>query len=212
MQALPLIQYGDVGLHRDAGYLSNAFIPGFMKHGWIHIWDMPSRPRIVEAISDGVVESNAIKPMFSDYTIILSPKGVSDAERKGACLKAERVVGVGYDPFFNFDIEEELAFYTGSDLEGARQEKENWLKNAYTYTFSCTEVVSYAWWHKREELKIKRTRRFGRETITADDFMNDAWRIKWLSASVTPEAARKMGLHDEGGRMIERFIAAKERE
>ena len=36
MSALPHIRQGDVGLHRDTGYLSNLAIPGFMKHAWIH--------------------------------------------------------------------------------------------------------------------------------------------------------------------------------
>ncbi len=35
--ALPKIQYGDIGLHRDKGFLSNVAIPGFMKHSWIHV-------------------------------------------------------------------------------------------------------------------------------------------------------------------------------
>ena len=88
----------------------------------------------------------------------------------------------------------------------------NWGKNAYNYTFSCTEIVSYAWWHKREELKIKRTKRLWRDTILADDFLNDAWEIKWLSRSVTPESARKLGLHEEGIRMIEQFIAKRDQQ
>ena len=37
LEALPLVQFGDVGLHRDMGYLSNVAIPGFMKHAWMHI-------------------------------------------------------------------------------------------------------------------------------------------------------------------------------
>ena len=30
IEALPKIKYGDVGIHRDDGYLSNIAIPGFM--------------------------------------------------------------------------------------------------------------------------------------------------------------------------------------
>lgn len=37
LEVLPLIEYGDIGLHREIGYLSNKVIPGFMKHAWIHV-------------------------------------------------------------------------------------------------------------------------------------------------------------------------------
>ena len=74
LEVLPLIKYGDIGIHRDSGYLSNIAIPGFMKHGWIHADDGIVNPKIVEAISEGVVMRSSIYPIFSDYTIILSPK------------------------------------------------------------------------------------------------------------------------------------------
>ena len=206
LAALPLIRYGDIGLHRDRGYLSNAFIPGFMKHAWIHVWDGVDRPQIVEAISDGVIKRSAIAPMYSDYAIILSPHGITDAERGGACLKAERVVGTGYDPFFEFDIEEELQFYTGGDRDGAARDVEERNRNAYRYTFSCTEVVGYAWWHKREELRITRKKRLGKQVILADDFLNPSWHIKWASQSVTVDAARSLGLHEQGLAMLEDYL------
>ncbi len=63
VEALPLIKFGDVGIHRDWGYLSNLAIPGFMKHAWIHTIDGTSTPTIVEAISEGVVKRSAIYPM-----------------------------------------------------------------------------------------------------------------------------------------------------
>lgn len=207
LEVLPLIQYGDVGLHRDIGYLSNVAIPGFMKHAWLHTEDGIEKPQIVEAISEGVVKRNAIYPIFSDYTIILSPKEVTDKERGGACIKANQIVGVKYDVNFKFDIEAELKYYTGRDTEGATRD----LKQAETYikhydaAFSCTEVVSYSWWHKREQLRLFRKKARGKEVILADDFINGGWEIKWMSRSVTPDAARKLKLHEEGIGMIEEY-------
>ena len=209
LEALPLVQFGDVGLHRDAGYLSNAFIPGFMKHAWIHVQDDPQRPQVVEAVSEGVLLRNAIVPLFSDYSMILSPLNVSDAERKGACLKARRVVGVDYDPFFDFNIEDELKFYTGKDTAAAQADAKSRERNVYSYSFSCTEVVSYAWWHKREELRIFRKRHMGKDIILADDFINGDWKIKWLSQSVTVDAAHRLGLQEEGVEMIRAYWREK---
>ena len=207
MEVLPIIKYGDIGIHRDWGYLSNIGIPGFMKHAWIHVDDGLQNPKIVEAISEGVLKRNPIYPIFSDYTIILSPKGVTDEERKGACKKANGIVGVQYDINFKFDIEEELKYYTGRNKDEAAQDlnQGQTLIRKYDYAFSCTEVVGYSWWHKREELGIYRKKRMGKNVITADDFLNRSWEIKWMSKSVTTDSAKSLGLHKEGLSLIEEF-------
>src|SRR3990172_4227008 len=62
LEALPLIRYGDVGLHRDRGYLSNLAIPGFMKHAWIHVQDSVESPESVEGLSEGVVRRRPVGP------------------------------------------------------------------------------------------------------------------------------------------------------
>jgi len=207
LEVLPLIEYGDVGIHRDAGYLSNIAIPGFMKHGWIHTEDGMTKPTIVEAISEGVIGRSAIYPIFSDFTIILTPKGVDAEDRKGACLKANRVIGEKYDVKFRFDIEAELDYYKGTDIGGAIGaliEGEAYMRE-YDHAFSCTELVSYAWWHRREDLRLYRKKRRGKSVILADDFLNGGWSIKWASRSVTAEMAKKYGLHEEGISMIERY-------
>ena len=209
LEMLPLIQYGDIGLHKDDGYLSNVAIPGFMKHSWIHVQDGIENPQIVEAVSEGVVMRSPIYPIYSDFTIILSPNDVNDGERKGACLKANNIVGEKYDVNFEFDIEQELQYYTGQYKTDAQQDLavgQDQMRK-YDHGFSCTEVVSYAWWHKREELSIYRKERMGKKIIIADDFLNHNWRIKWMSGSVTPEVARENGLHEEGVAMIEEFLA-----
>lgn len=206
LEMLPDIKFGDVGIHRDSGYMSNFFIPGFMKHGWIHTEDGVSTPKIVEAVSEGVLRRSPMYPLYSDYSIVLSPKDVTDEERKGACVKANGIVGAEYDEDFDFDIEEELKFYTGDDKEDARVSLEHASHNLKKkYGFSCTETVSYAWWHKRQQLRLYRKKRMGRECILADDFLNGAWEIKWMSKSVTPDVARKHKLHEEGLQMISDF-------
>lgn len=210
LPALPLVKYGDIGLHRSKGFLSNFFIPGFMKHAWIHVQDGIEIPEIVEAVSEGVVRRNAIHPILSDYTIILTPREeaqITDEHRKGACLKAKQIIGAAYDPHFRFNIDEELKYYEGMNVEEAKRDLEvgkEQIRN-YHIAFSCTEVVAYAWWHRRESLGITRQRRWGKDVILADSFLNDKWRIKWASAGVTPEVARKMGLPPEGIKLIEEY-------
>jgi len=209
MDVLPLIQYGDVGVHRDWGYLSNVGIPGFMKHAWLHVQDGVTRAAIVEAISEGVVQRNAMYAMFSDYSMLLSPKDVSDEERKGACKKVQGIVGAHYDAAFKFNIEEELKFYAGKEQDDAVKqldEGQQYIRK-YDYSFSCTEAVSYAWWHKREDLRLYRQEVRGRSVILADHFINRGWDIKWMSKSVTTDIAKKYGLGEEGLSMMEEYRA-----
>jgi hypothetical protein len=204
MPALSIIKYGDIGLHRDSGYLSNLAIPGFMKHAWIHVQDGLECPEIVEAISEGVVRRSPLYPMHSDYAIILTPRetvNITDEQRKGACLKAKQIEGKPYDHNFKFNIEEELRYYRGQEPDKAKQHlniAQDQVQN-FDYAFSCTEVVGYAWWHRREELGIFRTQKMGKSVILADKFLNRSWRIKWASQSVSVETARNMGLYDEEG-------------
>ena len=229
LETLPLIEYGDVGIHRDNGYLSNLAIPGFMKHAWIHVSDGMQKPHIIEAISEGVIKRNAIYPLFSDFTIILRPKNVSEKERKGACKKAQGVIGEKYDVHFDFNIEEELThfnkinnldnkrtikiqndlrYYTGTHKDEALNDMKEAQENLQKFdgAFSCTELVSYAWWHKREELRLFRKQSRGKSVILADDFLNGAWEIIWASASVNIENAHKFGLHEEGLEMIRSYL------
>jgi hypothetical protein len=154
--------------------------------------------------------------MHSDYAIILTPSdeaSVTDEERKGACFKAKQIVGERYDHRFEFDIEAELAHYQGQDRDGAcqhLQEGNTWLR-AYDHAFSCTEAVSYAWWHRREALGIHRTERLGKSIILADSFLNRGWKIKWASRSVNIDDARKYGLGDEGISLIEDYRKSAEK-
>jgi hypothetical protein len=207
LEALPLIKYGDVGVHRDSGYLSNVAIPGYMKHAWIHTDDGVKNPMIVEAISEGVVHRSAVYPMYSDYTIILRPKGVDYKARRGACKKAKSIVGTRYDHDFEFDIEAELKHYKGDDGTNALDDLGAGAKymKKYDHGFSCTEAVGYSWWHRREELRIFRQKSRGKSILLADGWMNGAHEIVWASESVTVDGAAKMGLHEEGVEMIRKL-------
>jgi hypothetical protein len=89
MEMADKLQYGDVGLHRHADYLQNIAISGFMIHAWVHTED-GFTGKIVEAVSQGVLHRNYLYALYSDFTIILRPKNVSESERKGACLKAKQ--------------------------------------------------------------------------------------------------------------------------
>lgn len=207
IEALHLIKYGDIGVHRDAGYLSNIAIPGFFKHAWIHTEDGVDSPMIVEAVSEGVIHRSAAYPLYSDYAMILRPKGIGYKARRGACKKAKSIVGTRYDHDFNFDIEEELKHYNGDNGSVAANELGQGAKymKKFDHGFSCTEVVSYAWWHCREQLRIFREKSRGKRVILADSFVNRGWEIVWASKSVTVEAAIKWGLHEEGVDMIREF-------
>jgi hypothetical protein len=199
------VKYGDVGLHTDTGYLSNFFIPGFMKHAWVHTTD-GFHGQIVEAISEGVVQRSAMYPMLSDYTIILSPINVTDEDRKGACVKANRIVGEKYDFDFEFDVEEELKFYKGKHTTSATNDLTSCSTGLkHRHGFSCTEVASYSWWHKRENLGLYREKHFGKDVILADFFINRHWKIAWASSSVTVDTAKEMGLCEEGLSLIEDY-------
>lgn len=206
MEMVDKLQYGDVGLHREAGYLDNIAISGFMIHAWIHTED-GYQGKIVEAVSAGVLHRSYLYALYSDFTIIIRAKDVTEDERKGACKKAKQIVGSKYDPNFKFDIEKEIEYWSGKDEEEARNhllEGEEWLKK-FEPAFTCTEVAAYSWWHKREQLRLFRTKRMGKSVILADTFLNHGWEILWMSNSVTSAAAKELGVTEEGLLMIDEY-------
>jgi hypothetical protein len=208
--------FGDIGLSRFEGHLSNLFIPGFMKHAFIFTEDKfyKDYPSIVEATKKGVQKKLAAVPLMADYCVILSPKNVTEEDRKGACVKAESLIGEDYDSSFSFDIEKEMQFYDNRFGDAAHATTE--LKQGeqhfqqYDPAFSCTEVVAYSWWHKRAQLNLFRKEHMGKAAIVADDFFNNDWSIKYLHPSVTVEAAMKHGLHEQGVWMIEQYWLEQE--
>jgi hypothetical protein len=199
MDALKLLKIGDIGLHLEWGAFSNLAIPGFMKHAWIQTNASHSldRQRIVEATQEGVWEKHPLVPMRSDYVIMVRPRYVEEQDCVRAIHKARKIVGCKYDVDFKFDIEDEL--------DELKQHSDNMKR--FDKAFSCTETVSFSWWHCHEQLRLFRSKRRGKEVILADDFLRRTFEIVWMSDSVTTDIADKYGLHDEGLGMIEEYKA-----
>lgn len=171
---------GDIGLHRDNGYLSNLGIPGAFKHAWF----ITTNNECIEAVSEGVLKRDRLEPLISDYVVILRARGVNEFDKAEALRRAHTIVGSEYDANFSFNFEEieERAF--SSNLHGG----------GFHGAFSCTEVVGFSWYHKKNDLRIFRTVHAGREAIIADDYLTMNFDVVYASPSVTPEWARAMGL------------------
>jgi hypothetical protein len=194
-----------------------------MKHAWIHINDPDvcacgktetTDMHIVEAVSEGVLRRHALYPIRSDYVIILRPKDVTKDEINRAIHNAQKIIGCRYDASFNFDIEDELK------LLGTRGPGEmkyyledrnelthlrNSVKAEWDGGFSCTETVSFAWWHKRRQLRLFRTEARGKKVILADQLINDGFKIVWMSKSITEQIIQKHNLGEEALEMITEY-------
>lgn len=237
LEAIKHSRAGDVALATKNGYfMSNSAIPGVFKHAMIFtqsptcleigarvLCDV-SDARIVEAISEGVVEHHPLHAR-GDAIIILRPRGADADEIAKAVERARRIVGCDYDAGFNFDIEAELkeldrgqrvaaALPIGDAIERSMQEAKKELQVAvtnvqaeYDVAFSCTEVVAMCWWHLRERLRIYRAKLRGRMVICADQFVNHGFEIVWTNVSV--DRAVEGGMHEEGVQMIENYWSAR---
>lgn len=207
---------GDIGLHKDNGFLSNVAIPGAFKHAWICVDDH----MCVEAVSEGVLKRDDMVPLVSDYAIILRPKGVSEWEVREAVGRANAIVGHEYDANFDFDLKEtdEALFgrrTIGRTVERAMNDAMNnrrlishLTSGKYHFAFSCTEVASFCWYRSREKLGIFRSQHAGRQSIIADDFLRMAFDVVYASPSVTEEWAARNGLHEEGRFRISEYRKA----
>lgn len=211
-EAVATARFGDVGLHRDTDYFTNLTIPGAMKHAWIHTHDIEDGKGrngglIVEATSNGVQSKHALTPYISDYAVLLRPIGVTDEQRKGACVKANDIIGAEYDTNFHFDIEKELQFYDVDD-EDDKVEAVSSLRTSemalrkWHHAFSCSEAVAYSWWHCRKELSIYRRKWMGKDVILPVDFIHQGFEIVWCSESWTVDVARKQGLNEQALDML----------
>lgn len=223
MEAMRLLRAGDIGIHRDKGFLSNVAIPGFMKHAWIHVTGAKvfepgigddyniARCEIVEAMGEGVLRRSALYPIRSDYVIIVRPKNLTPDEQLHALTKANKIVGCRYDTDFNFDIEAEVNhFDRGMVTEEDKRELKRIVTNLraeWDGGFTCTEVPAFSYWHVREKLGIKRHKARGKEVILADDYISPNFEIVWVSKSVTPDIARKLGLSEDKIALLDLYWA-----
>jgi hypothetical protein len=214
---------GDIGLHRDSGFLSNLCIPGCFKHAWICVEDH----YCVEAMSEGVIKRDEMVPLVSDYAMILRPRDVSEAEIQEAVMRANMLVGSDYDANFNFDFETENAnlfpqntrslfgWATANIVHRATRDFQGPAATNLTtgkphMAFSCTEVAGFSWYHKAQELNIVRNIYAGRPAIIADDFLKMNFDIVYANPDLTLEWAKANGMHKEGLRKIAEYLSAKE--
>lgn len=200
---------GDIGLHRDVGYLSNVGIPGAFKHAWICVED----DYCVEALSEGVVKRDEIAPLLSDYAIILRPNGVTQGDIAEAVARANALVGSEYDANFHFDFEASNSMFQKNVERDFNSGAADNLKGGNVHmAFSCTEVAGFSWFHKARQLRIFRSMYAGRPAVIADDFLKMNFDIVYASQSVTTEWAISIGLHEEGIQKIRDYWSSRETE
>jgi hypothetical protein len=185
---------GDIGLHKDDGFLSNLGIPGAFKHAWICV----ENHMCVEAISEGVIKRDDMAPLVSDYVVILRPRGVGKDSTTEAVARANALVGHPYDVNFKFDFKETEDALFGCRAKRDIQKAVNISSGNYHVAFSCTETVGFCWYHEKKQLNIFRSMYAGREAIIADDFLRMSFNIVYASPSVTSEWALKQGISEEG--------------
>lgn len=194
-KAMAASRPGDIGIHRDSGYLSNLGIPGAFKHAWVCV----EHGMCVEAMSEGVLKRDQLYPLVSDYAIILRPLRVGARATKQAINRANSLVGCEYDANFSFDFEKDDAEYKKHSI--------NLSSGGFHGAFSCTEVAAWSWHHCKNKLGIFRSIHAGREAVIADDFLRMNFGIIWMAPSVTVEWATQQGLHEAGRQKIADFQA-----
>lgn len=185
LEALPLLQPGDVILHRDEGFFSNLFIGGVMIHAGLYV----GGGQLVEAISDGVVKRHAAHILHSDLACILRPK-LDYADKAKAMAWSEKIIGFPYDYLFDFNGK------WGRDMiiqHGIRSREKG-------VRFACTEVPYFCYLEKTADLKIFRRKnvnvvtrmlsllgmRPGSVVVDADMYFKSDMELVWCSSTMTP--------------------------
>lgn len=201
--AVPLLEPGDIVLHRDEGFLSNIPIGGCMVHAGICVEDN----QVVEAISDGVIKRHVAHLLYSDFACALRPRFNVLSEPKEEVLAkvlpwAEKIVGFPYDELFDFNYWEEMETIEKYGVEEA-------IKRGVR--FCCTEVPSFCYLPYLFDLRFFRRRNVsamtrmlswiglstGESIIHADQYVTAETDIIWMSKEFTPEWAKKMGCSEE---------------
>lgn len=218
MDAMAQLRAGDIVLATHEDYpLSNWAIPGCFKHAGL-ISNGPARAnalsdirhaKLIEAVSAGVQEWSPMR-IRADRMIVLRPKDMTSDDVDRAVCRARRIVGCDYDASFNFNVEEELTRL--GEVEGSDGARElrlfvRGVKAEFDMAFSCTEVVSLAWWHKRGQLRLFRSRSRGRNVIVADQMVNGGSMVVWTN--VTVDEAERFGLHEEGVELLKQYWSGR---
>ena len=200
--ALPLLEPGDVVLHRDEGFLSNIFIGGSMIHAGVYVGD----GQLVEAISEGVVRRSAAHILYSDRAVILRPNVASDAKIQ-AVEWANRIVGFGYDFLFEFN----------GNREREMIRKHGHAARNMGVRFACTEVPYFCYldFAKIMEINLRRNVTFltkfvslvglrpGEAVIDADMYVKSDMDVVWCSKKFTADYCASMGCDDVYVKKIE---------
>lgn len=185
LEVLPLLQPGDVILHRDEGFFSNLFIGGVMIHAGLYVGE----GQLVEAISDGVVKRHAAHILHSDLACVLRPK-VSKADKAKAIAWSSKIIGFPYDYLFDFNGQ------WGRDMIeqhgiGAREKG---------VRFACTEVPYFCYIEKAPEMKVFRRKNVNMVTrllsiigmnpgdvvVDADMYFKSDMELVWCSSTMNP--------------------------
>jgi len=188
---------GFIGLHRNAGDLSNTAIGGCFKHAWLHVHDS----KIVEAVSEGVLLRHALYPLDTDYAVLLEPIIDKDALDQ-AVERVLTIVGTAYDDTFSFDLEREDEIF---------KDKVTALDNMKQYGLgvSCTETVALGFVGHRKELGLFRVKEMGKLVIMPDNYMTTHFKVVWASKSMTVEQAKAFGLPEEGCSILQDYWDCK---
>ena len=195
------LEPGDVILHRDERFGPTCwFIGGQMVHAGLYI----GNGTVIEAISEGVKKRDVGKILEADYTIVVRPQLnlVHPFDRNvvipNALYKANEIVGLPYDPMFDFCDSEEL--------DRIRKVKRG--QPVDDVSFCCTEIPYYCYSQWRDRFNLYRRRNTsvfvkllkvlglhpGEAVIDADMYVTaPGFRVVWCSARATPEWAAKVG-------------------
>jgi hypothetical protein len=206
---IPLLQPGDVVLHRDDRCkAANWFIGGAMIHAGLYV----GVDQIVEAISEGVVMRPVWNILESDYTMVVRPNTRSFSKYarahviQDACIKAKSIIGFEYDPLFDF--------CDSVEFDALQKIKFNYVQASWRdraieagISFACTEVPYFCYYPARELLGLYRRRNVslltklvgllglhpGEAVIDADMYVTaPGFDLIWCSASVSPGWATEM--------------------
>jgi cell wall-associated NlpC family hydrolase len=102
---LSTMKPGDVLLRRTEGTSGNLAIPSWWKHAAVYLGD----GKVAEATFEGV-HISTMEEFFAggDHVAVLSPKGLTDAQRQKTAAFARAQVGKPYD--FNVDFSDDARF------------------------------------------------------------------------------------------------------
>lgn len=199
-----IIRKGDVLLMRADGYASNLGIGGALIHAALVVDDAG---HIIEALSDdegGVVKRHVFDSIrHADRLVVVRPQ-LHPLEVDTAVTEALKLVGLRYDIYFKFDVDEQRKQLAAGNREAVR--------------ICCTEVAYFALFNHVVHLGLYRTvkRTFtqgvlrllglvvGEKVLTADDILAaEGMKLVWLSAGSTPAW---FGTKTENERLLQKVM------